>query len=122
MYFNPPRSWYTYGPSTEPNQVSVAVYAGEIQLVAFDPQGTNPEVAQTGWLAVAAPRGESGSCVIGVTHENAGTVSYVADDMKECRASLADPNDFAGLVKEGATWVAGRCSTGLGARRVATPT
>lgn len=95
-----PAYTYTYGPSGEPNQVSVAVYAGEIQLAAFSSNGVRPEVVRTAWLAVAASRSESGACVIGVTHETAGTVSYVADDMEECRASLADPNDFAGLLKE----------------------
>lgn len=95
-----PAYTYTYGPSGEPNQVSVAVYAGQIQLAAFSPGEARPEVARTAWLAVAASRSESGACVVGVTHENAGTVSYVASDMKECRASLADPNDFADLLKE----------------------
>lgn len=95
-----PAYTYTYGPSGEPNQVSVAAYAGEIQLAAFSPGKVRPEVVRTAWLAVAASRSKSGACVIGVTHETAGTVSYVADDMKECRASLADPNDFAGLLKK----------------------
>ncbi|MCC7076604.1 MAG: prepilin-type N-terminal cleavage/methylation domain-containing protein [Acidimicrobiia bacterium] len=95
-----PAYTYTYGASTHPNEVSIAVFGGQIQLAAFGPEHATPQVIRTAWLAVTASRSKSGACAIGVTHETGGSTTYVTKSMRECRASLADPNDFASLVKE----------------------
>lgn len=108
---NEPRFSYTFAASTDPETVSFALSATQVDMVpsAFTDRGAHAAEDRFAIGALIAAKSRSGSCVVGIWHLTAGTAiaTVPATEMPTCRAADIDTTLFNDVYRRGGTSTGG---------------